>query len=492
MNIKHSGRNLGDPIEVAIVGGGISGLATCYYLNELTKHTEQEIHLTLIESGDSLGGKIVTDYDNGMTIEGGPDSFFTQKPWALELCADLGLTESLVAANPDTKGTYVLNGEKMSKLPPGTETGTPSKLMPLMHSDLLSITGKLRTLMDLVIPRRKEIIDESVGSFITRRFGRQFLEKIAEPLFAGIFAGDVDQLSAQAILPSLKDLELAKGSLILGILRAKKNIQRTPRTKASNLSSPTFVTLKGGLAQLVGEMVSRLDHSSVMLKTRVTALSEPSQQHEGLLEIMFERGKKMQADIVVLATPAYVTAELIKQFEEEAASILETIPYVSTATVSLAFNKNELDAKIEGHGFLVPRKEGELVTGCTWESSKWPGHAPSDVVLARCYVGWAGHEEFVQYEDNVLVSKVQDFLLRAVGISARPFFTRVYRWKAALPQYTVGHVERIAMLEQAMSKHKGLYITGAAYHGVGLPDCIHNASLTAQQIVKAIQDNQLI
>jgi oxygen-dependent protoporphyrinogen oxidase len=481
-------------LKIVVVGGGISGLSTCYFLSKFARQKNQAIDITLVEAKKRLGGKITTDVSEEMIIEGGPDSFFTLKSYALDMCKELGLDSELLAANPESRGTYILNDGKLSKLPEGTETGTPTRLVPFLQTDLLSFSGKVRALMDLVIPKRKESSDESIGSFIGRRFGKEFLVKIVEPLYAGIFAGDVYQLSAKAVLPRLVDMESTRGSLIRGMHHAvaiRRNNARLSEGREKIEPSPTFVTLKGGLLQLVERITSSLGDSSILLNTKVSEVSESSEQNKIQFQVTLEdNDRSMEADLVVLSTPAYAASKLLWRLDGAIASLLDEILYVSTATVSLAFRKNDVRETIRGHGFLVPRTEGELVTGCTWESSKWPGHAPLDVILARCYLGWFGHEEFTQLDDATLVQKVEDFLNRVAGISAQPILTRICRWDKALPQYNLGHLDRVASLDLLLNNHRGLFLTGAAYSGVGLPDCIHHGYLTAQKVFKTIEESK--
>jgi oxygen-dependent protoporphyrinogen oxidase len=458
---------------VAVVGGGISGLATCYYLQKFAKNKETEI--TLIESEERLGGKILTEKTEHLVVEAGPDSFFTQKPFALDLCKELGLTNDLVYADQSTRGTFILNKGKLSKLPEGTEMGMPTKMLPFLTTDLISTYAKIRAFMDIFIPRRKTIggSDESVGSFIGRRFGREFLEKIVEPLYAGIFAGDVYQLSAEAIIPRLLEMENKERSLILGMRRARKHTN-----SKGGRSNPTFITLKEGMGQLVKTIRDNMNAVRVLSSTKVMAVKHDDTGYE----LSFSDSRKMRADIVVLATPSWIASEMIKELDDGISSLLDTIPFVSTATVSIAFKKDRIKETPVGHGYLVPRTEKELITGCTWESSKWPGHAPQEVLLARCYLGWFGHEEFAQMDDDSLIQKTRDFIHRTVNIDSEPIYSKVYRWNKALPQYTTGHVERMSRLDNLVKRHDGLYITGSSYKGVGLPDCIREGYLIAQDI----------
>ena len=473
--------------EVVIIGGGISGLSTCYFVKKLSGSTDQKIHLTLLEADNRLGGKVLTDVNDGLIIEGGPDSFFTQKPWASDLCRELGMLDDMVEANPGTRGTFILNRGRLSRLPDGTEAGMPTKLKPFVFTDLISFGGKLRALMDVFIPRRKILSDESIGSFMGRRFGRQFVVKIVEPLYAGIYAGDVYHLSAKATLPSMVAMESANGSLIRAMRKLRKNGSSRAGGRIPGHRSATFVTLKGGMGELVSEIASRLQGVDILSGVEASNISSHVPGNEHRYRISLQDGKHIDADVVVLAVPSNSASRIIRMEDDRVSSILATIPHVSTATVSVAFRKEDIGDEPKGHGFLVPRTEGELVTGCTWESSKWPVHAPTGMFLARCYLGWFGHEEFAELDDDAIIRNVLEFLHRVAGITARPEFTKVYRWNHGLPQYTVGHLERMEMVNKLLGDHPGLFFVGAGYHGVGLPDCIHDASLTAESVVKFVK-----
>ncbi len=468
--------------EVVVIGGGISGLSTCYYLSKMFPEGNDGIHLTLLESGNRLGGKVLTVRDNDCIIEGGPDSFFTQKPWALNLCNELELSSDLMEANPETKGTYILNKGKLSRLPEGTEVGLPTKLRPFVSTDIITPAGKLRALLDLIIPGRKTLEDESIGDFMGRRFGKQFVEKIVEPLYAGIYAGDVYHLSANATLPSLKKIEIENGSLIHGMRSLGKRHRQTNSSKAPRSNSATFVTLRRGMLELIEELEKRMPKVSVNLDCEVKGIKVTSDGKDQKYRIDTNTGNTFIADAVIISLPAYSASRLITDLNERVSKILKTIPYVSTATVSLAFPKPETTGNVTGHGFLVPRTENELVTGCTWESAKWTDHAPDGIFIARCYLGKFGNEKFMKLNDEEMVQTALDFLKRTAGIYAKPIFTRIFRWNMGLPQYTVGHLERIREMETELGKTPGLFMTGAAYRGVGLPDCIHNAELTAYSV----------
>lgn len=471
-----------EPVEIAVIGGGISGLSTCYYLEKLSKELGTEVHISLIEAGSRLGGKVLTHTEKGLVIDAGPDSFFTQKPWALELCSDLGLADDLADANAATKGTFILNRGRLSKLPDGTESGMPTKLRPFVSTDLISLRGKFRALMDLVIPGKDGREDESIGSFMGRRFGEEFLVKIVEPLYAGIYAGDVNHLSARSSLPSLVALESEQGSLI----RAMSRMRKKSGSGSRGNRKVTFVSLKDGMQQMTDTIQKRLESTRIYPGTSVKGITEAKQGNARNFRISLASGEHMNADAVVLSVPAYAASSILTGLDQRISSIMDTIPYVSTAVVSVAYSKKDVEIApgVKGHGFLVPRTEDEIVTGCTWESLKWPVHAPDDMLLARCYVGWFGHEEFRKMDDESLTKSVQDFLGKTAGISALPKFAKVFRWENALPQYTVGHLDRMGRINDLLRDHAGLYITGSAYHGVGLPDCVHDANLTAKAVME--------
>ncbi len=478
------------PFEVVLIGGGISGLASSYYLEQLAASKNIPMHLTLLETSGRLGGKIATERLGRVIIEGGPDSFFTQKPFALDLCREIGLSSELDEADPTTRGTYILNNGKPVKLPEGTETGMPSKLRPFMSTDLISFPGKMRALYDFVAPRKKSAGDESVGSFIARRLGGEFLFKIVEPMYAGIYAGDVYQLSAESTVPSLVALERNYRSIIHGMRSEIRKRSGQNREKRPG-EAPKFITLKGGMIGIVEGLRSKLRQTDIVLNEGATGIFNQPKGNSRKYLITTSQGRKIAADSVVLAVPAYAAAELIKELSPGLSRLLSEIKYSSTATVTLGFPKDGTALKLHGHGILVPRTEKGMVTGCTWESSKWPDHSTEDILLARCYIGWFGHDEFMAYDDASLVKEARIFLENTFGIMEPPVLSRVFRWPMALPQYMVGHQGLVRRIESENSSLPGLFLTGSAYHGVGVPDCIHDAKSAAEALVNYLSVDRL-
>src|SRR5207245_1816743 len=365
---------------VLIVGGGIAGLSAAYGLAESSASRDSPIQCTLVEAEPRLGGKILTEQVGGFIIEGGPDSFLSQKPWGVELCRRLGLADRVIGTNRDRRKTYVYSRGRLEELPEGLALGVPTKLGPFLRSGLLSWRGKLRLGAELLIPRRSARGDESLGAFFRRRLGEEALERIIEPLMTGIYAGDADSLSIQATFPRFPEMERQAGSIVRALLGSWRR-----RGQISNLSpSASFVTLQGGLSEMVQALTARLGHLRLL-------------------------------------------------------------------TV-------------------------------TWTSWKWSHRAPDDAVLIRAYVGGAGREAVLEQSDGGLVSLVRAELRAVMGITEVPVLARVYRWPRAMPQYLVGHLERLAAIDERLARWPGLFLTGAGYLGVGIPDCIRDGLDTAERV----------
>jgi oxygen-dependent protoporphyrinogen oxidase len=459
-----------DSRTVLIVGGGIAGLSAAYGLAESAASREGPIECTLVEAVPRLGGKILTEQIGGFVIEGGPDSFLAQKPWGIELCRRLGLADRVIGTNQDRRKTYVYSKGRLEQLPEGLALGVPTRLGPFLASGLLSWKGKLRLGAELLIPRRKECGDESLGAFFRRRLGDEALERIIEPLMTGIYAGDADSLGIQATFPRFPEMERQAGSII-----------RALWGQISNLSPPSpFVTLQGGLSEMVQALTARLGHLRVLTgrRARAVRVSEAPRWYE----VVMEDTAPLVVDALILATPAYDAATLLEPLDGELAALLRGIPYASTATISLGFRRQDFSHRLDGYGFVVPRSEGRALLAVTWTSSKWSHRAPDDAVLLRAYVGGAGRETILERSDDGLVSLVRAELRAMMGITEVPVLTRVYRWPRAMPQYLVGHLERLAAIDERLARWPGLFLTGAGYRGVGIPDCIRDGLDTAERV----------
>lgn len=469
--------------RVVIVGGGIAGLATAYALQKEAAARGLEVILTLIERDARVGGKIVTDTPGGFVIEGGPDSFITQKPWALQLCRELGLEDRLIGTNDAHRAVYVLRGGKLRKMPDGMLLIVPTRFMPFVTSDLLSWRGKLRMGMDLFIKARRDDADESLGDFIRRRLGQEALDVLAEPMMAGIHVSDPETLSLQATFPRFIEIERRYGSLTRGMIAARR--ASAPRANGDGAGNTTaFMTLQRGLQELIGALEQALD-ANIQRATSVTRLAISS---SGSYQLRLSNGSLLEADAVVLATPAYVSAELLRDTAPEIAPKLDAIRYVSTATVSLGYDAADFGRPVDGFGFVVPRNEPTRLLACTWTSTKFPQRAAPGTVLLRAFVGGPHREELVTLDDEEMIRMVRAELQAIMGVRAAPTVARVFRWNRANPQYDVGHLDRVGEIEALCPA--GLYLTGSAYRGVGIPDCVQQGQETAAAVARYLTEQK--
>jgi oxygen-dependent protoporphyrinogen oxidase len=473
--------------RVVVIGGGITGLAAAYYLQKEQKNKELPLEITLVDAGKELGGKIKTEKVDGFTIEGGPDSFLGQKPWATELATELGIKDQLIGANDEKRKTFVLVNGKLTPLPDGVMLIIPTKIMPFALSPLISWPGKIRMGMDLFIPPFQGKDDESVGDFIRRRLGTEALYKIAEPLMSGIHVSDPEKQSLLATFPRFRNIEQKHGSLIRGML-AQKRAPHPPSNNHSKLNS-LFISLKSGVSQLINTLETSLNACQILKNTTVTAIYPAA---NGKYSLELSNGDELLADAVVLAIPSFNAGNLIQDISPQLADLLASIPYVSTATISMAFKKSEITKPFSAFGFVVPSTEKRKISACTYSSIKFDDRAPEDHLLLRCFVGGPGKEEMVDLGDQELVEIARMELKDILGLEAEPVISRVYRWQKANPQYEVGHLERVKeIFEQCKATTPGIYLTGSAYEGVGIPDCVHQGQMTAEQIIQNLQKEQV-
>lgn len=464
--------------RIVIVGGGIAGLSAAYRLKQIAP----DVAITLIESDQRLGGKIITDRVDGFVIEGGPDTFLSYKPRGLGLCRELGLEDRLHGTNDQIRRTYVMRHGKLYDLPEGLTGLIPSRFGPMIKTGLISPFGKLRMGLDYFIPPKSLNGDESLAQFVERRLGRELYERMIEPLLSGIYAGDGEQLSLGATFPQLRQTELEHGSLVKGMLAAK-------RKSAANGSKPggkkwaAFVTPRTGLAEIVEALEAQLTGLDVRLGTRVTRLDKDAAGYHVLLE----NNVQLSADVVILATPAYASAYLVVGLDPDMAQALRGIPYASTVTVSVAYPLSDMPRPLNGYGYIIPRAEGRSILACTWTSTKFPHRAPEGCGLIRAFIGRAGDDDVIGLPDEKLLHMVRDELRAVLGITAAPRLQRIFRWPQAMPQYTLGHLDRLAVIDRRLAQHPGLFVAGNAYRGIGLPDCIASGETAATAAVKYLQ-----
>jgi len=453
-------------VKIAIVGGGIAGLSAARRLESLLPDAQLE----LVEQAGVLGGKLRTERVDGFLVEAAADSFLSRKERGVELCEELGLADELVGRRPEHQGTFVRRGRELYPLPEGLTGMIPTNLGALEESALLSTEGALRYASEPDVAPGGGDEDEPIAAFVSRRFGREAYDAFFEPLVTGIYGGDGELLSLRATFPQLRELEHAHGSLLRG-LRASS--QRATTT-------PPFVSLRSGMGTLVARLVARLERTRTLTgRTATRVRRDPSGY-----EIELNDGETLVADGIVLATPAFATAELVTDLDTDLAELHAEIPYGSSVVVALGFADDDA-LSLDGYGYVVPRTERTDVLACTWSSQKWEGRAPRGTALARVYAGRFGDRDLTTAPDGELVALVRDEL-RLVGVAADPILVRVQRWSRGMPQYVLGHLDRIERIEAALHEHPGLAVAGAAYRGVGIPDCIRSGEDAADSVARAL------
>jgi oxygen-dependent protoporphyrinogen oxidase len=452
--------------DVVIIGGGIAGLSAAYELSR------RGVSFVLLEQRPRPGGVILSEQIDGFTIDGGPDALIIQKPEGIALCNEIGLGDRLIATKPP-RLAYVQRGGRLHPLPAASVMGIPTKVGPFVATKLFSWPGKIRMGLELFVPRKRDETDESIGAFITRRFGREATDYLAEPLLAGIHAGDVHTLSMRALFPRLVEAERKHGSL----LRAFSNAQAPPPNPDG-----VFRSLPGGLSDLVDALVKTLPRESMALGTRVEGL-ERGQARDGFC-VRVADGAPLGARAVVAAVPAFATSSIVRNLDADLSALCGSIPYASAATVALAFRRDAVRHPLTGSGYVVPRVENPAILAASWLSSKWPNRAPDDKVLLRTFVGGARDPRALECSDGELVDRSLKAIAPLLGISGPPLFSRVYRWDRANAQHDVGHLDRVQAIERALTRHAGLFVTGSGFRGVGIPDCIADGRATGRAVAE--------
>ncbi|NLT54766.1 MAG: protoporphyrinogen oxidase [Actinomycetales bacterium] len=458
------------PQSVAVVGGGISGLATAYFLTHPEDGSRGVPEVTLLEAGPALGGKIATVDVAGFPVDTGPDAVLARVPLVGKLFADLGLAGAM--QGPASRRAYVWTRGVLRPLPPGSVFGVPEHLLPLLRSGLLGPWGVARAGADLVMPRLRIPADPSIEQLLRPRFGRQVYDRLIEPMLGGVHAGRADALSARSAVPEVFALAQRHRSTYLGLRR------RGPR----NGSGPALVAVEGGLTRLVDTLRDAL--TGVEVRTGVTATGV---ERDGRRYSVHADGRDpLEVDRVVLATPARASAALLRGVCPEAAEVLAAVPYVGVATVTLAYPRSAVDRELDGTGFLVPPVERRFLVGCSWLTAKWPYLDDPDTALFRCMVGRYGDESWAELDDDELVLRVHTELAEALGVTGQPTHVHVQRWPGAMPQYTIGHETRLQVLDTALRAVPGIHLTGAAYRGVGIAGCITQANATARRVLDGV------
>jgi oxygen-dependent protoporphyrinogen oxidase len=459
-----------DQPKVIIIGGGISGLSAAWYLGKAG------VPSTLVERRPRLGGVIQTDRVDGCVVEAGPDSFITIKPAATELIQELGLGGDLIGSNDHLRITYIWRRGRLVPLPDGLMMMVPTRIRPLLSTPLLSWGTKIRMGLEyLRRPAAQPRRDRSVAAFIRDHYGDESLDYLTEPLLSGVYGGDPAQLSAASVLTRFVELERKYGSLTRGVLAGMAKSHANGSQKL-----PLFRTLKGGLGELIEELERRIQPSTTVLRGEAETLERSTEGYRVRVS-----GEWLDADHVILACPAYSAAALIGSLDKDLAALLEAVPYSSSLTLALGYDKATFGHPLNGFGFLVPSKERNRLVACTWVANKFSHRVPDDLVMLRCFFGGASDAAIVEESDDAVVRIARQELRRIMRISAEPLFHHVSRWPRSMAQYTVGHGERLKQIEDRLANTPGLHLAGNGYTGIGIPDCVRMGREAATRITKA-------
>ena len=456
--------------QVAIVGGGISGLSAAWTLHK------RQVPYVLLEAGSEVGGVIRTESKDGFLLEGGPDSILAQKPEGLALCREIGLGDRLVPTNPHQRSVFVLHRRRLHPLPEGMALAVPTKVLPFLRSGLFSWPGKIRMGLDLVIPPRAGNGDESIASFLRRRFGQEAVDLIGEPLLAGIHAGDPERLSILATFPRFRDLERRHGSLVRGMWSSPR-----PATGPGEPPPAAFYSLRGGLREVVTALVARLRPGAVRTRAPVRAVARDG----NAFALALEDGERVEAARVIVAAPGPRIAPALEGLVPEVARTIGAIPFASSATVLLGYRREDVAHPLDGYGMLVPRTEGLRTTAVSFVSTKFSSRAPEGHVLLRGFLGGVRDGNVLSLSDDEMAATVRREMAGVLGLRGEPVLTRIFRWPGGTPQLEVGHLARIAEAEGKAAEVPGLHLTGAGLRSTGIPDAVAEATRAAEAAAEA-------
>jgi protoporphyrinogen/coproporphyrinogen III oxidase len=479
------------PRRVVVVGGGISGLAATHRLVERSQNFPFRLEVKLLEASSRLGGVIQTIGCDGLLLEGGPDSFISEKPWALDLCQRLGLRSHLIGSNKSHRRSFIVRRGRLLPVPDGFYLLAPSQLWPFVTTPIFSWWGKLRIAADLVLPRKKRDMstgeDESLADFVRRRLGREALERMAQPMVGGIYTADPERLSLRATMPRFLEMERQHRSLILAMLRQRQRMAWVEEGPPQGPRYSLFLSLDQGMQLLVDSLQSKLPAESVCLRTAVESLDRNPANGRWVLNL--KDGTHLEADAVCLAVASYESARLLQHLDSRLAESLKLVPYASTATVNLLYPRVAIPHPLNGFGFVVPAIEKRRILACTFCHVKFDGRAPQGQALLRAFVGGALQPEAFELGDDEMIRAVRQDLRELLGITADPVLSRVERHPRAMAQYEVGHLGWLSEVESRIEEYQGLQLAGNAFTGVGIPDCVHRAEECSDRLLAALQDS---
>ena len=474
--------------RIFIIGGGISGLAAAHRVVEESQRRKVAVDLRLFESSGCLGGVIQTVRQEGFLLEGGPDSFITEKPWGLALCQRIGIGPQLIGTSENHRRTFIVREGRLLPVPDGFYLMAPTKIWPVISTPIFSWVGKIRMAADMVLPRKKAAHggeDESLANFVRRRLGSEALERMAQPLVGGIYTSDPEELSLRATMPRFLEMEKHHRSLIFAMLQQRKKLASNNHDQVSGPRYGLFVSLGEGMKVLIQSLEKKLPAGSIELNAEAVSLRWDSLQK--LWGVRLGNGKEMEADAVCLALPAFRSGQLLEGVDPEISQQLRKIRYASTATVNLAYRIEDIRQSIDGFGFVVPAIEGREMLACTFSHVKFAGRAPKELALLRVFMGGALQPKVFEYEDTELLRVIQRNLKELLGIVANPIFFRIERHPLSMAQYRVGHLDLVADIETRLQKFPTLQLAGNAFTGIGIPDCIHRGERCADRLISNLE-----
>ncbi len=470
-------------MRIAIIGGGIAGLAAAYEL-EKARAAGAAVEYTLFEERPRLGGSLASEVVGGAVLERGPDSFLTEKPAAAELCRELGLGDELIPSNDAARKTYIVTRNRLVALPDGLMFLIPTKLVPTALTRLFSVRTKMRMALELLHPPRPSDGDESVAALVKRHFGQEAVDRLADPLLSGIYGGDATHLSAQTVLPRLVEMETKHGSLTRGMLAAHRKMRAMAKnsSKTQNRGAAIFTALRGGMGKLVDAIAARLDGRSVRTATPVSGIEKTAEGWR-----IAAGGVSEEFDALIMAAPAWIAGELLTPVDAVLGAELGGIPYSSSITVNLVYDEGKIGPLPEGFGFLVPAVEGRAMLACTFAHRKFLGRTPPGKAVFRAFLGGMKRDDLLAESDEALIAVVRREMseilgAKAFGAEVEPEYAQVTRWRRAMAQYAVGHKDRMQRVHLRVRVLPGLRLIGNAYDGIGVPDCIRLGRKAAREL----------
>ncbi|MBB15644.1 protoporphyrinogen oxidase [Candidatus Poribacteria bacterium] len=462
-----------------VIGGGISGLTACYKLISKSRKRDLPLDIKLFEASSHLGGVIGTIKHNGVLMERGPDAFISTKPWARDLCQELGIAGQLVGTTDRYRRSFVVHDNSLHATPKGFYMMAPSMIIPLIRSPIFSLKGKLRMAMDLFLPPKDGNVDESLESFVVRRLGREVFERIAQPMIGGIYAADPSKLSLRATMPQFHDMEQHHESIIRALVYKKKN---SDQQDAGGPRYSLFLSFQSGMQTLIEELSRRIPKDCIVTGAEVDRVSLQSKEKKWLID--FNHDQHIEADFVCVALPACHASGIIKSFSPKISELLSSVSYSSSITVNLVFRREQIGHPLDGMGFVVPSIEQKSILACSFSSVKFDNRTPENIVLLRAFVDLSKDSDIIGETEEQIIELVLHDLNALLDIRGYPVDALVSKYDNAIAQYYLGHIDRVAQIESEVANFSGLAFAGNAFHGVGIPDCINSAEKAVAKLFR--------